>query len=118
MRRAAAILLVTLIGLSPIGAAWFAGSDSKLPACCRRDGRHHCALVDAARPQGPVLGARCPYFPSVRGLPTHSGPGVAQSGLAAVSLAGHTTVKAQPESGNRAIVIRSLRDRGPPNSLS
>jgi hypothetical protein len=45
-------------------------SDATLPACCRRGGKHHCAMPDRSRPPGPkgLLGVLvhtvqpfCPY---------------------------------------------------------
>ena len=46
MRRIPAILLVVLYGFSLISAAWFSpDAGSGLPACCRRDGKHHCEMT-------------------------------------------------------------------------
>jgi hypothetical protein len=43
VRRILASLLVVLVGFSLIPAAAFASNaESKVPACCRRDGKHHC----------------------------------------------------------------------------
>jgi hypothetical protein len=46
MRRVPAILLVFLFGFSPIASALFVDDQSNLPACCRRDGKHHCGMTD------------------------------------------------------------------------
>ena len=68
VKRTLASLLLLLIGFPLIGPALFAGNDAEanLPACCRRDGKHHCSMMDAAERQesGPALTAnRCPQFP-------------------------------------------------------
>ena len=69
MRRLWAATLVVLFSLSLIGPALSASSpESNLPACCRRDGKHHCAMMamQSAASSGPVLaGARCASFPSL-----------------------------------------------------
>jgi len=36
-----------LFGLGPLTATLQADDDSRLPACCRRAGAHHCAMSDA-----------------------------------------------------------------------
>jgi hypothetical protein len=46
MRRALSMLFVLLFGLGPL-AATFDGDDASLPACCRRNGAHHCVMTDA-----------------------------------------------------------------------
>src|SRR5579864_3738776 len=46
MRRALSILFVLFFGLAPL-AATFDGDDASLPACCRRNGTHHCVMSDA-----------------------------------------------------------------------
>src|SRR5580704_12128026 len=73
MRRAFSILLVLLFGLGPL-AATVDGDDASLPACCRRHGVHHCAMVDAAlaRMVQAALStprftapSRCPQYPTL-----------------------------------------------------
>jgi hypothetical protein len=57
------ILLHSLVLFAPLFV------ESKLPACCRKDGKHRCSRMDAALP--PVSGealqsprSRCSQFPS------------------------------------------------------
>ena len=61
MRRIAAMLLVSVFSFSPIGPALFVDADSNLPACCRRGGQHHCAMMDMDRDAAPStgLGLQC-----------------------------------------------------------
>lgn len=68
MRRAPASLLLAVIGLPLITPLLLADARSQLPACCRRDGKHHCAMAAmiAHTAEGPgfaVSAARCPLFP-------------------------------------------------------
>ena len=72
MRRALSILLVLLFGLGPLAVTLDAGDDSRLPACCRRHGAHHCAMADStdarmaqAASNSPVLAApsHCHFYP-------------------------------------------------------
>ena len=67
----AMLLLLVFIGdTTPL--AFSADSESNLPPCCRRNGKHHCAMMDTMREQsdasGPAVGAlqkRCASFPVV-----------------------------------------------------
>jgi hypothetical protein len=60
MRRILSILLVLILGLGPVvpagalaaglipefASGWTGKVDeSRLPACCRRNGKHHCAMM-------------------------------------------------------------------------
>ena len=63
LRRLWAIFLLTFLGVSLISPAVSADSDSNLPACCRRFGKHHCS-VSVNPSSGPtVRSAVCPSFP-------------------------------------------------------
>jgi hypothetical protein len=46
-RIVAAALLLVFAGNTAVPAL-FADPESNLPACCRRDGKHHCAMMDMA----------------------------------------------------------------------
>jgi len=69
MRRTLSILMILFFGLGPLAAAMSADKDSRLPACCRRHGAHHCTMssdmLSAAEPGTPNVKApaTCPYFP-------------------------------------------------------
>ena len=66
MRRLLAILLLAAFGLPTAAPLLAQGQDldSNLPACCRRNGAHHCALGMAAQNNNaPTVSGRCPAFP-------------------------------------------------------
>ena len=70
MRPALTSLLVTVFSFPLIGPVLLASIASDLPSCCRRNGEHHCAMVDMAGrdrlPAGLSVQARrpkCPLFP-------------------------------------------------------
>jgi hypothetical protein len=45
VRRAISIALLGVIAYLVVAPAAFAGTDSNLPECCRRNGKHHCAMM-------------------------------------------------------------------------
>ena len=68
MRRALASLLLAVIGLPLITPLLLADLRPELPACCRRDGKHHCSHMQpdvrsAERPGFAFTAPRCPLFP-------------------------------------------------------
>lgn len=123
MQRVSATLLIVLFSFSLIGPAVFASDeDSKLPACCRRAGHHHCAMQSSQSESspGPALRTgRCPIFPVTRTVPANRTIGL---------LGTFTTVRAglvsHPASGPQAEAIcrisysRAGQKRGPPSPLS
>src|SRR5262249_562544 len=66
LRRLSAILLLALFSFSLCSFAFQSDPESKLPACCRRSGSHHCSLASGGRKSGRGFNAndRCPLFPS------------------------------------------------------
>lgn len=73
MRRGFSIYLVLFFALGPLTVLSPASDDAALPACCRRNGAHHCAMymhMAAARiivpPGAPPIAkvpSHCPYYP-------------------------------------------------------
>lgn len=119
MRRIWAILLVAIFSFSLVEPVVFASDlDSKLPACCRRDGRHHCAMKDDQSDSSTGLSLqtdRCALFPGVQSIPSGprtSLPGVAPAIFAA--LISHPAVCAQTEALCRMSYSRAGQKRGPP----
>jgi hypothetical protein len=68
--KGVAALLLAAISFSLLGPALAAASTSQLPACCRRDGKHHCSAMAAEHAATAFpdlrLQARCPQFPSAK----------------------------------------------------
>jgi hypothetical protein len=118
MRRILAILLLVAFGL-PIAAPAFAMTDSAeahLPACCRRDGAHHCAMFLGQAPGAPAVRSTCPNYP-------HPAVTVVTGTLAmasfatrhAVLYASATGLVQRAETQRRIARDRSHHKRGPPN---
>jgi len=129
MRRVPAILLVFLFSFPLIGPALFVDDDANLPACCRRDGKHHCAMMGmmdrdmAESPSsGPAVAAlrtTCPFFPGGGAVLPHSGAALLAARQAAgVSIGCRFAARVQAEAGHRISFSRSHQKRGPPILLS
>lgn len=123
LRKLLAIALLALFGL-PFAAPLLADtatSAATLPACCRRDGRHHCVamMAEADGATGYVRAPRsqCPYCPAQAVAPhlPHFGPTTSQAAFAA--LASHPAIHAQIASQRRVSQDRARQKRGPPHPL-
>ena len=95
-------------------------AESNLPACCRKNGKHHCAMLDKLAALGVSFAAikgKCPSFPRA------TAAGHIETFKAAKRLAifggtfGHPTVSPQTEAGYRVSRFRSEQKRGPPSFL-
>lgn len=69
MRRALALLLLGLFSFS-LSSPFLLADQPELPACCRRDGKHRCAMADMAAQSDSTQGAgvqailaKCPLYP-------------------------------------------------------
>ena len=119
MRRLLASALV-LAFFSPLVAPAFTASinEADLPACCRRNGKHHCmmyAMMMGQIPGHPVFAEKCPYAPFAHlaillfhGYPRHQPP------AAAARRAVLAARIRQAEAGYRISFFRSRQKRGPP----
>ena len=69
MRRGFSIFLMLMFGLGPLSSLIDGSEDSNLPACCRRQGAHHCVMAAMATEtqsgKTPKMSApmTCPRFP-------------------------------------------------------
>ncbi len=128
MRLGSAISLLAAIVYSLIAPAAYADPDSNLPACCRRNGVHHCMMRGmmnqgaAADASSAVQAIRppCPYFPAAGavapGCSRVALPGASQAIFAALSH--HPAVAAQTEARYRVSFSRARHKRGPPSPIS
>jgi hypothetical protein len=128
LRRTAIALLLAVI--SPYLLACIPpGKESALPACCRRDGKHHCAKMASfltqeqgqERGKAPSLraaGEPCPYRTtiSVPTAPRVLAPPPSRAFFAGV--ASHPALTVQTVLAARVSELRSDLKRGPPHVRS
>ena len=124
MRRLLSILLLAAFGLPLLAPllAMSTPSDAWLPACCRRDGKHHCMmnLVERGQfashdPQFRAPVDKCPYYPASVVSSHHPNPFTASTGSSIfAALVSHPAGTAQTESKWRISRDQSRQKRGPP----
>jgi hypothetical protein len=112
------------IGFSLIAPAALLEAESKLPACCRRDGAHRCAM-SLDRPEanaGTSLTAvrkTCSSFPVAITAPASSGAALPRPAAAIfAALLSHPSIQFQTESRYRVSFSRCRQKRGPPSIVS
>jgi hypothetical protein len=123
MRRGISISLVLLFWLGPMAAALGLGGDeSRLPACCRRHGEHHCGMgtdaAQAADEPGAAFSApaRCPYFPRTI-APLLKAQTALTAQVGSLDFAVERTPLAAVGSATLSRSARCLSVRGPPGSF-
>lgn len=123
MRRIPASVLLLLFSYSLITPLLFAEPESKIAACCRRDGKHHCAkMAKMAESDGGVRitpTATCSLFQ--RGASAPVSGDVAVPTPVRVTVATITAEPApaqQSEVKRRIAEARAWQKRGPPSLLS
>jgi hypothetical protein len=123
MRRIPAILLVVLYGFSLISAAWFSpDAGSGLPACCRRDGKHHCEMTASRAESSPsrvLQTGKCSFYPVGQAAPANRSVSLAATGQGIFAgLAGQPASRPQTKALYLISYSRAGQKRGPPPSLS
>ena len=124
MRRVLSFTLLLLFSfplISPL-LALTAGTDAGLPACCRRNGAHHCTrtthLVDpAAGTNLSALPQHCPAYPAVVTSARHGDLSFPTASLIFAGVVSHPTVKPQTHARARVALDVSRQKRGPPTDL-
>lgn len=125
MRRALASLLLAFLSFPLVTPLVLAHSVVQLPACCRRDGKHHCAMAGMAGQQmGPAgaglqgIQSKCPLFPQSGPVPFSSkiAPPCTASRIRA-QLSFLTAVPGSAEDGVKFVLPGSVPKRGPPPIL-
>jgi len=121
VRRVLAISLLLLFSLPLISPlfALAANSSDKLPACCRRNGVHHCAMrvLQGEQSQGEQFAARqekCPAYPRAVSPVQRNDLSPQSSAQLFAGIVAHPAGKAQAEARARIALYRSRQERGPP----
>jgi len=126
VRRLLSIAIAFLIVLPTISPLFALGKadDVSRPACCRKDGKHHCMLVDmessssvaqsGTRVTAATVSERCPY--GSKSLPgaTHPDWSLQLSEAIYAGIVAHPSIAPQTESKRRISADRSRQKRGPP----
>ncbi|HEX7159106.1 MAG TPA: hypothetical protein VF214_08840 [Edaphobacter sp.] len=123
MRRLLAILLLAVFGL-PYASVLVAqeGAEAGLPACCRKNGKHHCALMqtqssDAQGERITVVAEKCPYAPAVPAALHLSLFAAPLTASVFAELVHHPAVHEQTHAKYRISRDRSRQKRGPPSLI-
>jgi hypothetical protein len=115
------LLLFSLPLISPV-LALAAISDANLPACCRRNGAHHCIMrLQQTESSGPgislsAIPEKCPAYPAVVTQVQHGKLSLHAASLIFAEIVSHPSVKTQTLARARVALDRSRQKRGPPSS--
>jgi hypothetical protein len=114
-----AISMLLLLGLPLAGPLFMPDmAEASIPACCRRGGKHHCAMSEGMAQQQEhaisVMAEKCPYAPAV--APVFHLTTFAPSTDTAIfaEVVSHPAVHAQTEARHRVSFDRARQKRGPP----
>lgn len=118
MRRACACLLLLVFSLPLIVPALASvPDDSQLPACCRRDGKHHCTMSMGVNVPSRyrIAQEKCPFSPFAHTplLQPHAFALVNPPALAGFPARPAAVVRTA-EAGYRISADRTRHKRGPP----
>lgn len=123
MRRALAVLLLLVFSFPLIAPALTATpDDSSLPACCRRNGKHHCmmsGMMMGDTSSSFTVSEKCPYSPFA-GVSLML-PHVFASGSRSANAShapGPSAIVRDAEAGYRISFHRARQKRGPPARLT
>jgi hypothetical protein len=116
------LLLFSLPLISPVLA--LAGSSAaNLPACCRRNGAHHCMMkMRQAESSGSginlsAIPQKCPAYPAMVTSVQHGKLSFHAASLIFAEIVSHPSVKTQTQARARVALDRSRQKRGPPSDL-
>jgi hypothetical protein len=122
VRRFIAIALFFLVSfplISPLLA--LTGSfQANLPACCRRNGAHHCtaSMQMPGSADAPIKLAprpeRCPAFPQFSNSIPHIQLAAPTAALLFAEVVSHPAVRPQTQASARVSLDRARQKRGPP----
>ena len=124
MRRFLAIALCLFFSSSLISPllALTAGPGANLPACCRRNGAHHCTgnmpkQDSSAATQLTLIPERCPSFPQLVNSAPHTQLATPAALLLSAELISSPALHRPTEPRAPVALDRSRHTRGPPTLL-
>jgi hypothetical protein len=124
VRRLVTITLLILFSLPLISPALAltASSGANLPICCRKNGAHHCMLMQQTESSGPevrlsAIPQHCPAYPAVVTQIKHGDLSLHAASLIFAEIVSHPSIKTQTQARARVALDRSRQKRGPPSHL-
>ena len=122
MRRILSLAMLLVFCFPLIAPLFASGPETSLPACCRRDGAHHCSMGTAMLGmQGGTrwssLQSKCPNYPKAV---TVAGVGhwfLVKPQMQFADVVAHPSARPQTEARYRISFGRSRQKRGPPSSF-
>ncbi|WP_348268731.1 hypothetical protein P8936_05775 [Edaphobacter paludis] len=126
MRRLLALSLLLLFSfplVSPL-LALSTNSDANLPACCRRNGVHHCQMkmrrsnISAHQVTISTLSTKCPFYPKPATLVRHNDARLNATARLLRESVHHATIKAPIYAHVRIVLDTAWQKRGPPTQAS
>lgn len=123
MRRTITISLLMIFSWMLIAPFFAPDAEASLPACCRRNGKHHCTMRMMGRNAGNQKGfstvtEKCPYQ-TASTCAAHSSTLAPEAGKRYYAEVGlHPACVAQPDALFRISFHRSHQKRGPPAPLA
>ena len=122
-RISAMILLALFFSMNVLPLLSAQGSDeTSLPACCRKNGKHHCMMSMSERtqlaqrdPQFTAPIEKCPYSPASPVSLHGHGFRPTLGALAFAEIVSHPVQRPQTEARRRISFDRSRQKRGPPS---
>lgn len=121
MRRALSSLLILLFWLGPLSVVLPASAESRLPACCRRHGAHHCAMAEmASQPNSrPAFAApgHCPHYPDALAASVTVADALTPPPAALLSLRSQNHARIASTVRVSSASLRSRSSRAPPDYI-
>jgi len=121
MRRILAIGLLLLFSSAYVLPMVMSDDEQELPACCRRDGKHHCSMMDkpsqSGEPAFQTLRAKCPCWPVGRVSSSRHDGIICAAAMIYGELLSHPATFPQTEVRYIISKTRSHQKRGPPSLI-
>ena len=125
MQRLLASLILCIVAWGPLSPLATATAGDPIPACCRRDGKHHCTMSGSTRTEMGATGvywsktqSRCPMCPRMIRTNPRTQAGLSASAAVFAAIISHPAVFSQTQSEYRVSAARSHQKRGPPTDLA
>ena len=118
MRRLLSIALLLVLGLPLFASVAAASQPTRLPACCRRAGAHHCMDADGMSATQTTVRMVCPAFPHAASTQISSAWSFNTPGHAKAERLLRAVAIGQVEAGYRVSLGRASQKRGPPVTQS